>query len=150
MRFVYPFVTEREGDSIVVSFPDVPGAVTQVDKGECFDEIVKDCLIAALGGYVARHRPPPRPSAARSRPSVSLDILTSAKLALAMAMSEANMSNVDLAGHLGVHEKSIRRLLDLDHVSKIDRLESALAHFGLQTELSVRPRSVVKQDVIWA
>jgi len=148
VRFVYPFESEKEGGSTVISFPDVPGAVTQVDKGEDFDEIINDCLIAVLGGYIARRRPPPRPSAAQSRPTVALDILTSAKLALAMAMSDANMSNVGLAERLGVHEKTIRRLLDLDHVSRIDRLESALAHFGLQPELSVVPKSFAKQDVI--
>jgi antitoxin HicB len=141
MRFVYPFESEQENGSIVVHFPDVPGAVTQVDKGENFDELVKDCLIAALGGYVAQHRSPPHPTPPRARSAITLDVLTSAKLALAMAMADANMSNVALAGHLGVNEKVIRRLLDLDHVSKIDRLESALAYFGQQLELSVTPKN---------
>jgi hypothetical protein len=57
----------------------------------------------------------------------------------------ANMSNVALAGHLGVNEKVIRRLLDLDHVSKIDRLESALAYFGQQLELSVTTLNHINQ-----
>ena len=149
MRFVYPFESVREGDSTVVCFPDVPGALTQVDKGENFDEIVKDCLVAALGGYIARRRAPPRPGAAQSRPTVTLDILTSAKLALALAMLEANMSNVALAECLGVSEKAVRRLLDLDHISRIDRVESALAYFGLQPVVSVRPKSFAGKDVAW-
>ena len=131
---------------MLVHFPDVPGAVTQVDKGEDFDEMVKDCLVAALGGHIERHRAPPLPGAVRSRPTVALDVLTSAKLALAFAMSEANMSNVALAERLGVNEKTIRRLLDLDHVSRIDRVESALAYFGLRPELSVRPKSLVEKS----
>jgi antitoxin HicB len=140
MRFVYPYISTPEGKSMIVHFPDVPGAVTQVDPGEDFEEIVSDCLLAALGGYVARRQPPPRPSAVRARSTVTLDILTSAKLALAMAMSDSDMSNVTLAEHMGVNEKIIRRLLDLDHVNRIDRLESALAHFDLQLELSVIPK----------
>jgi len=147
MKFVYPYLSVREEESIVVDFPDVPGATTQVDPGEDFDELVKDCLIAALGGYVALRQSPPRPSDARTRPAVTLDILTSAKLALAMAMSDISMSNVALAEHLGVNEKIIRRLLDLDHVSRIDRLESALEFFGLQLELSVTPKSPVDQNM---
>ncbi len=147
MKFVYPYVSTREGESIFVHFPDVPGAATQVDPGEHFDEVVRDCLIAALGGYVALHQPPPRPSAVRNLSAVTLDILTSAKLALAMAMSECNMSNVALAKQLGVNEKIVRRLLDLDHVSRIDRLESALKYFSLQLELSVIPKPNVEQDV---
>ena len=37
MRFVYPYETAAEGDSIIVSFPDVPGALTQIDPDEDFD-----------------------------------------------------------------------------------------------------------------
>ena len=148
MRFVYPYELEREEGSVVVHFPDVPGAATQVDKGEDFAELVRDCLIAALGGYVARHRSPPCPGPVGSRSAVTLDILTSAKLALASAMSNVNMSNVVLAGKLGVNEKIVRRLLDLDHVSRIDRLESALRHFGLQAELSITTKPSVDQHVI--
>jgi antitoxin HicB len=146
MKFVYPYVSTREGESTIVHFPDVPGAMTQVDPGEDFNELVRDCLIAALGGYVVLRQSPPRPSVAGVGPAVTLDILTSAKLALAMAMSDLNMSNVTLAEHLGVDEKIVRRLLDLDHVSRIDRLETALEYLGLQLELSVVPKPNVGQD----
>jgi len=56
MRFVYPYTTEPDNDSLVVSFPDVPEALTQVDPGEDFDDVVHDCLIAALRGRVAYWR----------------------------------------------------------------------------------------------
>lgn len=140
MRFVYPFETERDGDSIFVHFPDVPGASTQVDPGEDFNEVVRDCLVAALGGYVALRRPPPRPSAVRGRNTVTLDILTSAKLALSMLMSEKKVTNIELAERLGINEKVVRRLLDLDHMSRIDRLESALRLFDVKLQLSVLPK----------
>jgi len=147
MRFVYPYETKRDGNSIIVHFPDVPGASTQVDPGEDFQEIVRDCLVAALGGYVVLRRAPPRPSAVRTRAAVTLDILTSAKLALAMVMSEENVNNVDLARHLGVNEKVVRRLLDLDHVSRIDRLETALDYFELQLELSIRQKPLAEREL---
>ncbi len=148
MKFVYPYVSTREGESMIVHFPDVPGAMTQVDPGEDFNELVRDCLISALGGYVALRQSPPRPSVVRAGPAVTLDILTSAKLALAMAMSDLSMSNVTLAERLGVDEKIVRRLLDLDHVSRIDRLETALEYLGLQLELSVLPKPNVGQDAL--
>jgi len=144
MRFVYPYETEREDDSIIVHFPDVPGASTQVDPGEDFQEIVRDCLVAALGGYGLLRQSPPRPSPVRGRTAVMLDILTSAKLALALAMSEKCVNNVELAKRLGVNEKVIRRLLDLDHVSRIDRLETALEYFGIQLQLSVRQKPLAE------
>lgn len=62
---------------------------------------------------------------------MALDVLTSAKLALAMVMSDENVNNVELAKRLGVNEKVVRRLLDLDHISRIDRLETALKHFEI-------------------
>jgi antitoxin HicB len=147
MRFVYPYETERDGNSTIVHFPDVPGASTQVDPGEDFQEIVRDCLVAALGGYVILRRAPPRPLAVRGRAAVTLDILTSAKLALAMVMSDENVSNVELAERLGVNEKVIRRLLDLDHISRIDRLETALKHFDIQLQLSVRQKPPAEHEM---
>ena len=140
MRFVYPYKTETDGDSIVVEFPDVPGAVTQVDTDENFDELVKDCLAAALGGYVMTRQAPPPPSPAKGSKSVTLDVITSAKLALAMALSEYKISNVAFARRLGVTEKVVRRMLDLDHASKMARLESALGLLGQQLELRVHPK----------
>jgi antitoxin HicB len=147
MRFVYPYETERDGNSIVVHFPDVPGASTQVDPGENFLAMVQDCLVAALGGYVMLRRAPPRPSAVRNRSAVTLDILTSAKLALAMVMSDENVNNVELAKRLGVNEKVVRRLLDLDHISRIDRLETALEHFEIELQLSVRAKSMAQHEM---
>jgi antitoxin HicB len=139
MQFAYPYEVEKDGDTLVVSFPDVPGALTQVDRDEDFNNVARDCLVAALGGYAELRQGPPRPSAARGRSVVALDILLSAKLALLTAMIEAGVTNVELARKLSVSEKVARRLRDLDHPSRIDRLEAALACLGQQLELSVRP-----------
>jgi len=50
---------ERPTNSkLIVQFPDVPGALTQVDAGEELDELAHGCLLAALGGYLElRHEP---------------------------------------------------------------------------------------------
>jgi antitoxin HicB len=138
MRYVYPYEIEKDGSTLVVSFPDIPGALTQVDPGENFDAVVRDCLVAALGGYAELRQRPPRPSVARGRSTTALDVLLSAKLALVTAMIEAGVTNVELARKLRVSEKVARRLRDLDHPSRIDRLEAALACLGQQLELSVR------------
>ena len=140
MRFVYPFTTEQDGDSILVEFPGIPGALTQVDPDEHFDDVVRDCLIAALGGYILAHRSPPLPAPRKDLDNVTLDVMTSAKLALAITLSINKISNVEFAEQLGVTEKVVRRLLDLDHSSRIDRLENALGLLGQQLELRVQPR----------
>lgn len=140
MNFRYPYQTEPDGDSQVVSFPDVPGASTQVDAGEDFEATVRDCLVAALGGYVERRLPVPAASPSPGRATITLDVMTSAKLALATVMAAEGVSNVELARRLGVNEKVVRRLLDLDHVNQINRLEEALASLGKMLQVSVRMR----------
>ena len=138
MRFRYPYRTEQHENSIVVEFPDVPGALTEVRDEETAAEIIEDCLMAALGGYIKSKKIPPSPSDLQGRPCVTLDLVTSAKLTLAVTMSERRVSNVELARKLGVTEKVVRRLLDPDHRCRIDRLEDALNHLGLCLELKVR------------
>jgi antitoxin HicB len=141
MDFRYPYQTERDGDSQVVSFPDVPGALTQVDPGEDFEATVRDCLVAALGGYVEHRLPVPAASPSRGRATITLDVMTSAKLALATVLASEGVSNVELARRLGVNEKVVRRLLDLDHASQINRLEEALASLGRTMQVTVRVRA---------
>ena len=62
-------------------------------------------------------------------------------------MSDENVNNVELAGRLGVNEKVVRRLLDLAHISRIDRLETALDHFEIQLQLSVRQKPLAEHDI---
>ena len=53
MRYAYPVLLEPdEGGSVVVSFPDVPGALTEGKDEADAMALSEDCLIAALGGYV--------------------------------------------------------------------------------------------------
>lgn len=137
MKLAYPYLATVEPDATVLEFPDVPGALTEVRDGEDFLALARDCLIAALGGHIARKAAPPLPSPARGRPTVSLDLLTSAKLALAAAMHGQGVTNVALAGRLGVDERVVRRMLDPDCRTRIDRLETAMACLGLRFELAV-------------
>ncbi|HET6520870.1 MAG TPA: type II toxin-antitoxin system HicB family antitoxin [Geminicoccaceae bacterium] len=139
MRHAYPFALEAEedGSAVNVAFPDVPGARTfGADEAEA-RALAEDCLIAALGGYVDLRRPIPAPSPARGRPTVVLPPLVAAKLALYEAMRAERVTNVALADRLGVTEAAVRRLLDLDHRSHIDRIEAALRALGRRLEVSV-------------
>jgi antitoxin HicB len=60
-----------------------------------------------------------------------------AKAALYLAMGEAGMTNVQLAGKLGCDEKEVRRMLDPRHPTKLPRLEEALDVFGKRLVVSV-------------
>ena len=139
MRYVYPFTLEPdETGELIVEFPDVPGALTSgADEAEA-KTLAEDCLIAALGGIIALRKPIPKPSPARGRPTVVLPPLVAAKLALYEALRAEGVSAAALAERLGVAEAAVRRLLDLDHRSHLDRIEAALRALGRRLEISVR------------
>jgi antitoxin HicB len=73
--------------------------------------------------------------------SVTLRPLIAAKLALYQAMRENLTTNVSLAAKLGIPENSVRRMLDLDHESKIGLIAAALSVFNKELVVSVRNRA---------
>lgn len=140
MRFIYPYtVFQTEDGAWQVRFHDVPEALTEgADLAEAH-ALATDALIAALGGLVRLKRDIPRPSSIASPPVCIVPMLPAAKLALYQAMRERGMTNVALARELGLLEGEVRRMLDLDHKTKIGTLETALRWFGRQMASEVRP-----------
>ena len=102
-RLVWPVDLQRQEDgSILVSFPDIPEALTEgATEAEALVE-AQDCVIAALGGYVEGRHPIPAPSPVRGRTSVALPVLVAAKIALYAAMHEQGVGNTALAERLGL------------------------------------------------
>ena len=131
--FVYPTKFER-GDKLrvfVVTFRDVPEAITQ-GCGEK-DALCQaaDCLEEAMAGRIADGREIPNASrAARGERMIPLPAPMAAKAALYLAMTEAGMSNVQLARKLGCEEREVRRMLDPRHPTKLPRIEEALEVLG--------------------
>jgi antitoxin HicB len=60
-----------------------------------------------------------------------------AKLAIYQAMRAPGLSQAALAERLGCDPRQVRRLLDLDHRSRLDQLEAALAALGKRLVLDV-------------
>ena len=139
LRFAYPVTLEDADDGVLVSFADIPEALTSgPDRAEALSEAA-DCLLAALGGYILDRRPLPAASPARGRPVIPVPALVSAKLALYQAMLERHITNVALARQLGTVEGTVRRLLDVDHRSHIGQVEAALAKLGRSLIVEARP-----------
>ena len=136
-----------EGDdqgAVLVSFPDIPEALTEgATEGEALAE-AQDCLIAALGGYMDDRRDIPRPSPGRGRPLAALPALAAAKIALHRAMRERGLSNAALARRLGTVEGTVRRLIDLDHRSHIGQVETALEALGQRLVVATRAVTMVR------
>lgn len=61
---------------------------------------------------------------------MSVPLLVAAKLALNRAMAEDGVSNMELGRRLGVSEGAVRRLVNPDHGSRIEKVEAALGVLG--------------------
>ena len=139
MRFDYPYTVQQSGDGAwQVRFPDVPEALTEGATEADAHALARDALLAALGGLEKLRRDIPEPSKPRQRPVVVVPILQSAKLALYQAMRNAGLNKVTLASKLGKAENEVRRMLDLDHASRIGALEDALRLLGRQISVEVK------------
>jgi antitoxin HicB len=127
----YPVtLTPDDNDTIMVTFDDIPEAVTfGDDEADALTRAV-DALETALASYVIDRRPIPRPGAARGARTVSPTLLGSLKLAVYEAMRSREWRKADLARAMGLNPRQIDRLLDLRHASTLAQLEQALAICG--------------------
>lgn len=132
MLMAYPATLKRQKDGhVLVTFPDIPEALTE---GKSVPEALReaqDALLAALGGYINKRRAIPEASKLkRGQRLVLLPPLPAAKLALYQAMRDAGVTNVALGKRLKISEAAVRRLIDPDHRSHIGQIEQALAVLG--------------------
>jgi len=132
--YSYPATLIEQGDGgFLVTFTDVPEALTE---GETFDDAMaeaRDALTAALAGYVHARQDIPAPSSATAdQVLIHLPPLAAAKLALYEGMRRQGVSNVELGRRLGIAENAIRRLIDPDHRSHIGQVEKALDALHVQ------------------
>ena len=130
MRYAYPCDMTpdvEEGYGFVVTFPDVPEAVTGADTWDESLFLAGDALIAALSFYVDDREALPVPSAlSDGQVLITVSPLQSAKLDLYSSMRERGVSKTDLAVALGVSESAIVDLLDLDFDSLAPHVDEAM------------------------
>lgn len=123
---------------IVVSFPDVPEAITQGDDATDARAMAEEALGLALLSYPARGLPIPK-ARARGRELVPIAVApdVAAKLAVLEAFAEAGISKAEFARRLGKDEKEIRRILDPRHSTKLPALTEALRVLGKRLIVAV-------------
>lgn len=134
MQYVYPCNLTpdvEEGKGYIVTFPDVPEAITGAQTKEESLVLAEDALAVALGAYVENHEDIPIPSTAvDGQGLVALPSIVAAKLALYTAMRRQSITNVALAKRLGLSESAVRRLVNPNHRSHISSVEAALRAVG--------------------
>ena len=136
----YPLtLTPDENATIIAQAVDAPEAITVGrDEAEAVDQ-AGDALITLFAHLISEGEAIPQPSRPkRGQPCAVLPPQVTAKLAIYQAMRAAGLSQAALAERLRCDPRQVRRLLDLDHRSRLDQLECALAALGKRLVLEVR------------
>ena len=136
--FDYPVILAPDDGTVLVTFPDVPEAMTfGADLDEALLQAV-DALESALSFYVDDRKPLPLPSKPkRGQKTVRPSALECAKLGVYQAMMEQGIRKSELARRLGWHMPQVDRLFDLKHASRLDQIEAAARALGRHVEVSV-------------
>ena len=131
MRYAYPARLRRHPETTLVTFPDLPEAITEgKDKAEAFESAV-DCLDVALLFRLRDGEEIPAPSKPkRGEALIPASPQVAAKVAFVLAFRDSGLTRVALAKRLGWAESEIRRLLDPNHATKLDRIDVALRALG--------------------
>ena len=129
---------DRRG--VVVSFPDVPEAITEGRNEAEACMRAEEALGLALLTYPARGLPLPKPRArGPGLVSITVEPGIAAKLALLEAIREKGISQRAFARLIGKDEKEARRILDPKHATKLATLTAALRKLGQRLVIAVEP-----------
>jgi antitoxin HicB len=137
MKYPAKFTPDPDG-GYVVTFRDIPEAITQGDHDAEAMEMAKDVLLSAMDFYMEDRREVPAPTRPKSGERlIPLPSSAAAKILLLNEMVAQKVTPSDLARRLGTVPQEVNRIIDLKHVTKIDTIERALAALGRQLELKV-------------
>jgi antitoxin HicB len=123
---------------IVVSFPDVPEAITQGDDLADARAQAEEALGLALLTYPKRGLALPKPRAKKkglTMIAVAPDV--AAKLAVLEAFAAADIGKSELGRRMGKDEKEIRRILDPKHPTKLPAMVETLRALGKRLVIGV-------------
>jgi antitoxin HicB len=130
MRYPARLKRQEEG-GYVVTFPDIPEAITQGEDVEDALLHAADALESALDFYFEDRRAIPAPSRPkRGQRLVELLPSVAAKVLLLNEMLRQNVRPAELARRIGTTPQEINRFTNLRHSTKIDRIDTALRALG--------------------
>ena len=139
MEYPAKFTPDRTAGGFVVTFPDVPEAITQGDTIEEAMAMASEALELALTFYTEKWADLPVPgSLKRGMRMVRVPALSEAKFRLYTALRAAGVRKIDLARRLKCSPSQVDRLLDISHHSKLDQMEAAFAAIGKRLAIEVR------------
>ncbi len=135
--FNYPVILTPDGDTFLVTFPDLPEAITFGNTEQEALAMAVDALETGLSFYVDDRKLLPAPSVRPDLLCVRPSALESIKLAVYQEMMTQGIRKAELARRLGWKAPQVDRLFDLGHASRLDQLEAAAKVLGKQIDVSL-------------
>ncbi len=134
----YPVEIKPDGEGWMVSFPDIPEALTSGATQEEALAMAKDALETALDFYFDDKREVPAPSRPkRGQPVIELSASLSAKVLLLNEMVRQKVRPAELARRLHTTAQEVNRLTDIRHTTRIDGIAAALQALGRRLDIRV-------------
>ena len=138
MKFPVTLTPDESDGGFVVTFRDIPEAITQGETVEDALVMAKDALKTAMEFYFEDKRCVPAPSKPkRGQHTIELSASLSAKVWLLNEMVAQNIRPAELARRLNTTPQQVNRLTNLRHTTRIDAIAAALHAMGRQLEISV-------------
>ena len=132
----YPIELEEDDGTLMVTSPDFPELTTfGEDRTEALTRAV-DAFDEAIAARINLGQEIPSPSRGRNR--VTLPTLTAVKVILYQGMKDQGIGKAELARRLGWHLPQVDRVLDVNHRSRLDRMDAALGAIGRHLEVSAK------------
>jgi len=136
----YPALFEHtDGDTILITFPDIDGALSQGDSEPDAFEMAKDALITWFA-HCIRHgkniNPPSQPKG-RGYRRIRLPAMVAVKVELYIAFKASGLTKAELSRKLGISKTNVDRLFDFNNHTRLDQLEAAFRVLGRQLVISV-------------
>ena len=132
----YPIELKEDDGTIMATSPDFPELTTfGDDRAEALARVV-DALEEAIAARIHLGKELPSPSRGKNR--VRLPTLTAVKVILYQGMKDQGIGKAELARRLGWHLPQVDRVLDVNHRSRLDRMDAALGAIGRRLEVSAK------------
>lgn len=121
---------KRDG-GLVVTFVDIPEAITQGETEEEAMKMAREALETALEVYFDEGRAVPPPSCVkRGRRGIELPVSLSAKILMLNEMIHQKVRPAELARRLQTTPQEVNRLTSIHHTSRIDGIAAALRRWA--------------------
>ena len=133
MMLEYPVTLGDDDGMVLATSPDFPELTTFGDDREEAIARTVQALEEAIAARIHDRRDIPYPS--QGDTYATLPTLTAVKVMLYRRMGEQGIGKAELARRLGWHLPQVDRVLDIQHHSRMDQMDAALAAIGCQLQV---------------